>query len=245
MGRLFRSGTWKEQDPHTVAATTKHFCEGTEYCTPEQVAQNLFSSIKIRGLTLGNRIVMPAMGTHFADEDSYITQQLIDYQIARALGGCGLNFMECTSVCPDATHARQQGISADRFVPGHKKFTDAIHVAGGKCAIQLWAPGAGAGSDPKCRIYLPDGYDGKNSAIFIPPTAKRENDGTIPAITAQELEMVIQWFGEAAARSVKAGYDVLEFHCGHNYLPHTMLSKAFNHRTDKYGGNLKYEKGLR
>lgn len=32
-------GTWKEQDPHTVAATTKHFCEGTEYCTPEQVAQ--------------------------------------------------------------------------------------------------------------------------------------------------------------------------------------------------------------
>ena len=207
--------------------------------------ENLFSSIKIRGLTLGNRIVMPAMGTHFADEDSYITQQLIDYHVARALGGCGLNFMECTSVCPDATHARQQGISADRFVPGHKKFTDAIHVAGGKCAIQLWAPGAGAGSDPKCRIYLPDGYDGKNSAIFIPPTAKRENDGTIPAITAQELEMVIQWFGEAAARSVKAGYDVLEFHCGHNYLPHTMLFKAFNHRTDKYGGNLKYEKGLR
>jgi len=39
VSRLFRSGTWKEQDPHTVAATTKHFCEGTEYCTPEQVAQ--------------------------------------------------------------------------------------------------------------------------------------------------------------------------------------------------------------
>lgn len=32
-------GTWKAQDPHTVAATTKHFCEGTAYCTPEQVAQ--------------------------------------------------------------------------------------------------------------------------------------------------------------------------------------------------------------
>lgn len=201
--------------------------------------ENLFSPIKIRGLTLRNRIVMPAMGTHFADEDSYVTQQLIDYQVARALGGCGLNFMECTSVCPDATHARQPGISSDQYIPGHRKFTEAVHTAGGKCAIQLWAPGAGAGSDPKCRIYLPDGYDGKSSAVFIPPTAKREEDGTIPAVTVEELKTIVQWFGEAAARSVRAGYDVLEFHCGHNYLPHTMLSKAFNHRTDEYGGSLK------
>lgn len=200
--------------------------------------EKLFSEIKIRGLTLKNRIVMPAMGTHFADEDSQVTQQLIDYQTARAKGGCGLNFMECTSVCPDATHTRQPGISDDRFIPGHRKCTEAIHEAGGTCAIQLWAPGAGAGSDPKCRIYLPDGYDGKKSAVFIPPTAKREPDGTIPAVTGEELETIVRWFGEAAARSVAAGYDVLEFHCGHNYLPHTMLSKAFNHRTDEYGGSL-------
>lgn len=200
--------------------------------------EKLFSPMKIRGLTLKNRVVMPAMGTHFADEGSYVTQQLIQYQVARALGGCGLNFMECTSVCPDATHSRQPGISDDRFIPGHREFTDAIHDAGGKCAIQLWAPGAGAGSDPKCRIYLPDGYDGKESPVFIPPTAKREEDGTIPAVTARELERIAGWFGEAARRAVEAGYDVLEFHCGHNYLPHTMLSKAFNHRTDEYGGSL-------
>lgn len=200
---------------------------------------NLFSPIKIRGLTLRNRVVLPAMGTHFADEDSNITQQLIDYQVARALGGCGLNFTECTSVCPDAIHTRQPGIGADRFIPGHQALTDAVHMAGGKCAIQLWAPGAGAGSDPKCRIYLPDGYDGKNSTVFIPDTAKREKDGTIPAVTVEELERIVQWFGDAAARSVRAGYDVLEFHCGHNYLPHTMLSKAFNHRRDQYGGSLK------
>lgn len=199
---------------------------------------DLFSPIKIRGLTLKNRIVMPAMGTHFADKESKVTDQLIEYQAARAKGGCGLNFMECTSVCPDATHTRQPGISSDIFIEGHAKMTRAVHAAGGKCAIQLWAPGAGAGSDPNCRIYLPDGYDGKNSTVFIPPSAKRESDGTIPAVTKEELRMIVRWFGEAARRSVQAGYDVLEFHCGHNYLPHTMLSKAFNHRTDEYGGCL-------
>ena len=200
--------------------------------------EKLFSPIKIRGLILQNRVVMPAMGSHFADDDSYITQQLIDYNAARAQGGTGLNFLECCSICPDASHSRQPSIAEDRYIPGHKKFTEAIHAAGGKCAIQLWAPGAGAGSDPKCRVYLPDGFDGKNSPVYIPAAAKREADGTIPAVTKEELERIVQEFGKAAARSVEAGYDALEFHCGHNYLPHTMLSKAFNHRTDEYGGSL-------
>ena len=34
----------------------------------------------------------------------------------------------------------------------------------------------------------------------------------------------------------RQGYDCVEFHCGHNYLPHSFLSPAFNHREDAYGG---------
>lgn len=45
---------------------------------------NLFSSIKIRGLEIKNRVVFPAMGTKMLNGDRYVTDQLIDYQIGRA-----------------------------------------------------------------------------------------------------------------------------------------------------------------
>ena len=60
--------------------------------------KNLFSPIKIRDLTLKNRIVMPAMGTKFANEDRTVSKQLIDYHVARAEGGCALYIVEVASV---------------------------------------------------------------------------------------------------------------------------------------------------
>ena len=37
---------------------------------------------------------LPAMGTKFAGKASYVTQQLIDYHVARVKGRCGLNIVE-------------------------------------------------------------------------------------------------------------------------------------------------------
>lgn len=198
----------------------------------------LFSPIRIRGVELKNRVVMTAMGTHFADKDCFVTEQLIEYHAVRAKGGCGLNTVECCAINPDSAPERQLSIAEDCYIEGHRKLTDAIHENGGKAALQLWQGGAGAGSDPKCRIFLADAYDGKHGPVMIAPTAKREADGTIPAVTAEELKMIAVQFGEAAKRAAQAGYDIVEFHCGHNYLPHCMLSKGFNHRTDEYGGSL-------
>lgn len=63
----------------------------------------LFSPITIRGLELKNRIIFPAMGTKMPDEERFVTQQLIDYHVARAEGGCGLNFTEVCSVYAPAS----------------------------------------------------------------------------------------------------------------------------------------------
>lgn len=197
----------------------------------------LFSPLKVRGLTLRNRVVVTAMATYLV-EDNCVTQPLIDYAVARALGGCGLMFLECTSVNAEASPRKQPSIAHDRFLPGHEAYTRAIHDAGGKCAIQLWAPGAGAMSDPSCRIYLPDGHDENHTSVFVSPTARRDEGDKILPISREELKKVVEDFAEATKRAVKAGYDLIEFHCGHNYLPHTMLSSAFNHRDDEYGGSL-------
>lgn len=51
--------------------------------------EHLLSPIKIRGLELKNRIILPAMGTRMASEKGEITDRLIAYHAARAKGGCG------------------------------------------------------------------------------------------------------------------------------------------------------------
>ena len=45
--------------------------------------EKLFSPIKIRGMELKNRVMLPAMGTKFSGKASYVTDQLIDYHVAR------------------------------------------------------------------------------------------------------------------------------------------------------------------
>ena len=59
--------------------------------------ERLFSPIQIRGLELRNRVVMSAMGTLFAaasEDHRSVTEKLINYHVARARGGCGLNTVE-------------------------------------------------------------------------------------------------------------------------------------------------------
>ena len=61
---------------------------------------------------------------------------------------------------------------------------------------------------------------------------------TLPGITKEQIEEIVACYGAAAARAVEAGFDCIEFHCAHNYLPHSFLSGGINHRTDEYGGSL-------
>ena len=43
----------------------------------------LFSPVKIRGMELKNRVMLPAMGTKFSGKTSYVTPKLIHYHTAR------------------------------------------------------------------------------------------------------------------------------------------------------------------
>ena len=43
--------------------------------------EKLFTPIKIRGMELKNRIVMPAMGTKFSGQASYVSPTHINYHV--------------------------------------------------------------------------------------------------------------------------------------------------------------------
>lgn len=185
--------------------------------------EHLLSPIKIRGLELKNRIILPAMGTRMASEKGEITDRLIAYHAARAKGGCGLNIVEVAAVHRPSSPAHFVWICEDSLIEGHKKLTDAIHENGGKAGIQLWQGGLAVSMDPSAQILLPSDM---NLGQY-----------TIPGITLEQIKEVVLCFGQAARRAVEAGYDCIEFHLAHNYLPHSFLSGGLNHRTDEYGGS--------
>ncbi|MEG1383730.1 MAG: NAD(P)/FAD-dependent oxidoreductase [Oscillospiraceae bacterium] len=183
----------------------------------------LFAPIKIRGMELRNRIIMPAMGTRMASETGEITGRLIAYHTARAIGGSGLNIVEVASVHTPSAPAHFVSISDDSKLEGHTKLTAAIHAAGGKAGIQLWQGSIAVSMDPKAKMFV----------VSDMPFGKF----TVPAITKSEIEEIVECYGAAAKRAAEAGYDCVEFHCAHNYLPHSFLSAGFNRRTDEYGGS--------
>ena len=194
--------------------------------------EKLFSPIKIRELELRNRVVMSAMGTHesAASEDGrMVTDKLIAYHVARAKGGCGLNTIEVCSVDAASAPTGFLSIADDRYIPGMKKLCSAVHAAGGRVAVQLWQGGLAVASDPQAQILLP-------SDMPLSP------EYTVPGITEERIQSVIEAFGQAARRVVEAGIDVIEFHCAHNYLPHSFLSGGINRRTDGWGGSFENRK---
>lgn len=185
--------------------------------------EHLLSPIKIRGLELKNRIILPAMGTRMASEKGEITDRLIAYHAARAKGGCGLNIVEVAAVHRPSSPAHFVWICEDSLIEGHKKLTDAIHENGGKAGIQLWQGGLAVSMDPSAQILLPSDM---NLGQY-----------TIPGITLEQIKEVVLCYGQAARRAVEAGYDCIEFHLAHNYLSHSFLSGGLSHRTDEYGGS--------
>ena len=185
--------------------------------------EHVFAPIRIRDMELKNRIILPAMGTRMAEENGAVTDKLIAYHAARANGGCALNIVEVAAVHTPSAPAHFVSISEDHLIEGHKKLTDAIHENGGKAGIQLWQGSIAVSMDPKAQVLVVSDMN------FGPYTIK--------AITKEQIQEVIACYGKAAARAVEAGYDCLEFHLAHNYLPHSFLSAGFNHREDEYGGS--------
>ena len=63
--------------------------------------------------------------------------------------------------------------------------------------------------------------------------------GEVPKeLEEEEIQEIVQQYAQAALRLKKGGFDGVEIHAGHGYLPQQFLSPYSNRRTDKYGGSL-------
>ena len=97
----------------------------------------LFEPGMIGTMEVRNRIVMPAMGTHSADKEGYITDRTIDYYVERAKGGVGLIISQATPILPECATPWRAWLYDDKFIPRHRDLAQAVHEHGCKMALQL------------------------------------------------------------------------------------------------------------
>ena len=197
------------------------------------VSTQLFTPKRIGSVYIRNRIVMPAMTTRLADREGFVTDATIAYFAARARGGAGLITVEMASPERVGRHRfHELGIYDDRFVPGLRRLTDAIHAHGAKASIQLGHAGGHTrqdicGEPPIAPSAVPHFVYELHGETITPR-----------AMTQERIAQTIAAFVEAAARAKAANFDCVELHVAHGYLLSQFLCPEENHRTDEYGGTL-------
>lgn len=187
---------------------------------------SLFQSIRIGGIEVKNRIIMPPMDTNSANLDGTVSPSLLPYMRNRAKGGAGLIIQECANPCwPMGKNGpREIQMNDNRAVNGLHDMTNVVHSFGTKIILQL--NHAGFQANP---VY--------NEGMQ--PVGPSESDvfGT-RTLGVDEIQKIVQQFIDASFYAKLAGYDGIELHAAHGYLLNAFLSPITNKREDLYGGNL-------
>ena len=191
--------------------------------------KNIFNPVLLpNGITLKNRIMMAPMTTCSGFYEGSVTHDLIEYYRARA-GEIGTIIVECGFVdnkglaFPGAI-----GLDNDDKIEGLAKVAQAIKEKGSKAVIQVYHGG---------RMVEPKLIGGQSPVGPSAIAAPRPGAATPIELTAEEVDQMIDKFGQAVRRAIQAGFDGVEIHGANTYLIQQFYSPNSNQRNDKWGGS--------
>jgi 2,4-dienoyl-CoA reductase-like NADH-dependent reductase (Old Yellow Enzyme family)/thioredoxin reductase len=193
----------------------------TSAATTRDATRVLFTPFDLAGLRLKNRLIMAPMGTCL-DEDGHITDATIAYYRRRAEGGVGTITVEGVLVSAD-TEGPEPKISGPEYLPGLKRLVDELRRYDITIGVQLMHPGRQVVHGP----------------TVAPSPVPLNSHAPIPhELTEGEIAQIIEDYAKAADLAREAGFDFVEVHGAHGYLPSNFLSPLDNRRSDAYGGSL-------
>ncbi|WP_303721917.1 FAD-dependent oxidoreductase [Malonomonas rubra] len=186
---------------------------------------HLFTPLKIKNLTIRNRVLMTAHGT-LMGACGYPTEQLTNYYVEKAKGGCGLLISEFASIHPG--YGNVLNLSNEDNIPAFQAMTKAVHEHGAAIIQQIGHIG---------RQRLP----GQRLTWAPSPMPLPFFDliGLTPKeIEIEEIHEAVEMWGKVAGYVKQSGFDGVEIHSLYgNYLLGGFLSPYSNKRTDEYGGS--------
>lgn len=186
---------------------------------------------------MSSRIAMAPLTRRRATRAHDPVEFMATYYAQRA--GSGLIIAEGTSPSPNGVgYSNMPGLYTTKQVELWKKITDSVHNEGGKIVLQIMHTGRIGHSN-----NLPDG-----ARVLGPSAIAQKGETTtydfekqpfpIPEeMTTTEVQTAVNEFATSARLAVQAGFDGIEIHGAHGYLPNQFLNQSSNERTDKYGGS--------
>lgn len=183
---------------------------------------HLLAPLDLGFTTLKNRVLMGSMHTGL-EELPDGPQRLAAFYAERAAGGVGL--IVTGGIAPNKKGVVYQGASVlndATQVPHHQIVTDAVHLAGGKIALQILHTGR----------YSYQKQPVAPSALQAPinPFAPQE-------LSHDEVLQTIADFAHCVQLARQAGYDGVEVMGSEGYLINQFLTARTNQRNDEWGGD--------
>ncbi len=197
----------------------------------------LLSPLVTGSITLNNRVVMAPMSRRRA-ENGIPNSSTELYFAQRA--GAGLMITDNTAVAANGIgYLKTPGIYNEAQKEGWKKVVKAVHAQGGKIFVQLVHAG---------RIGHSLNYEGDEpvvapSAVQADGVIRIPGDLHVPfpvpeALTTAGAKALVQAHIQAAINAIEVGFDGVEIHGAHGFLPEQFLHPHTNRRTDEYGGSM-------
>lgn len=185
---------------------------------------NIFTPIKINGMTVKNRFVRSATQESLATPEGFATERLTDVLVTLAQNELGMIITGHAFVSPEGRAGLlQQSACSMEAVESFRETVEEIHKYGGKIILQL----AHAGG------YAKDA----DNAIGPSPFIARDGRKPCREMTKSDIARVVAAFADAALRAEACGFDGVQLHAAHGYLLSEFLSPYYNKRRDEYNGN--------
>ncbi|WP_417604604.1 FAD-dependent oxidoreductase [Primorskyibacter flagellatus] len=188
---------------------------------------HLMSPLDLGFTTLKNRVLMGSM--HTGLEETKDWNRVAEFYAARARGGVALMVTGGMAPNPEGgVFPGAAGLYTPEDIANHRIFTDRVHDAGGKIAMQILHAGRYA--------YSPD---------CVAPSAVKSPISPFPPKELDEdgIEKQIADIVTSATRAQEAGYDGVEVMGSEGYFLNQFLVTHTNKRDDRWGGS--YENRMR
>lgn len=200
----------------------------------------LFEPLRLKDITLRNRIGVPPMCQYMA-RDGLPSDWHLPHYTALARGGAGLVIVEATAVSPEGRITPAcLGLWSDEQAEALAPIAQAIRRAGAVPGIQIGHAGRKASSHRPWEgdDHIPEADETAWPTMSPSAIAFGAHLDRVPrAMSRDDIQRVQSDFVQAARRALEAGFEWLELHFAHGYLGQSFLSTYANARDDEFGGS--------
>jgi N-ethylmaleimide reductase len=197
----------------------------------------LLKPYNLAGLELDSRITMAPLTRRRCNRLHEPVEIMQTYYSQRA--SAGLIIAEGTSPSPNgAGYANMPGLYTAKQMTQWKKVTEKVHQKGGKIVLQVMHTGRVShvnNLDEGAKVLAPSAI--AQSGEITTYDFEKQPYPTPKAMSTAEVKEAVAEYAQCANLAMEAGFDGIEIHGAHGYLPNQFFNQSSNHRTDEYGGS--------